>query len=227
MAKRKFAETTAEAAVGGYQGIKKIRGLLLSLEIVDPPEGSGSDYGEPKEQMEFKLDDAVILEMFPNADDFDLKEGKFTGWVTYAALGKTPSSGSIYMKCLVASSEEIGKKKLSENIGNYVTLERQDRLLFKTKKDGETIEVRSADENGKPYSSAWCFVSDETADSETVKEYIKDLVIGLKENVALRELATNNRAKQFPEYKEACKAHELDKLLDVELVDGKFQTKGG
>ena len=45
-----FVESTKEASRGGFQGIKKIRGLLTKLEKV-PPRFTDSDYGEPKEQI--------------------------------------------------------------------------------------------------------------------------------------------------------------------------------
>lgn len=223
-----FVETTAEAAVGGYAGIKKVRGLLVSLEKVEGKVPEGADW-EPKDQIEGKLEDALILEMFPNADDMELKDGKFTFWVPYAAEGKTPTSGSLYMRCFCASSEEVGKKRVGENKGEYVTLERQDRLLFTMKEKNketeemEKIEVRSVNRAGMPSSGSWCFVSDETADSGSVKDYIRDeCIVGKNEKAALRALLTDPRAKQFPEFKQALQAGEIGDLLDVELVDGKF-----
>ncbi len=224
-----FVETSAEAAVGGFQGIKKVRGLLVDLKKI-PPRFTDSDYGEPKDQIEVSLEEAAILEMFPNADEFELKDTKFTCWIPYAASGKVPGGNSIYMKCFIASAEELGKKP-TELKGEYVTLERQDRFLFKMSKvnketgEKESTEVRSINKLGLPSSNSWCFVSDETADSGDVKEYIASLIIGKKVNVALRELATESRARQFPEFKEALKAGTISDLVDVELVDGKFVAK--
>jgi len=231
-----FVDSSAEAAVGGYQGIKKVRGLQVSLEKKPPRDFEGEQTYTPKEQIEVKLEDAIILEMFPDADDMELTDGKFTCWVPYAAEGKLPHKNSTYMVCFVGSSEELGEKeekrkvRPSERNGTYVTLERQDRLLFKTKvknketDEMETKEMRSANpETGIPYSSAWCYVADEAADAESVVEYITGLVIGLNEKAALRKLTMDNKAKQFPEYKEACKAGTLPDLLDVELVDDKFE----
>ena len=222
-----FVETTAEAAVGGFQGIKKVRGLLISLEKVSGKVPEGADW-EPKDQIEGKLEDAVLLEMFPNADDIELKDSKFTFWVTYAAEGKTPTSGSTYMRCFCASSEEIGRKRVSENKGEYVTIERQDRILFKTKAKNketekmETIEVHSVGQNGLPSSGSWCFVSDETADSGTVKDYVRELVVGLNEKSALRALLTDSRAKQFPSFKTSLQAGTLAEELGLSIEEGKF-----
>ena len=224
-----FVESTSEAAVGGYQGIKKVRGLQVKLEKI-PPKFTDTEYGEPKEQVEITLEDACILEMFANADEFELKDSKFTCWVPYAAEGKVPHANSIYMKCFVASAEEQGKRP-SEFNGEYVTLERQSRLLFKTKTknkdtdESETTEVRSVNRAGIPSSGAWCFVSDETADSEGVKDYVKALLIGKTEKVALRELLTDTRAKQFPEFKAMLQAGTLATELGLEMVDDKFVAK--
>jgi len=230
-----FVETTAEAAVGGYQGIKKVRGLFVDLKKI-PPRFTESEYGEPKEQMEITLEDAAILEMFPNADDFELKDSKFTCWVPYAAEGKVPHGNSIYMRCFIASAEELGKKP-SALKGEYITLERQDRLLFKTKvkntdtEDMETVEVHSVNKAGMPSANSWCFVSDETADSGTVKDYVRDMLTGnmppkyatpLTEKAALRALLTDPRSKQFPEFKESLKAGTIGDLLGVALEDGKY-----
>ena len=225
-----FIETTAEAGLGGYQGIKKVRGLLVDLKKIPARVVEGAEW-EPKEQIEGSLEDAAILEYFPNADEFELKDSKFTFWVPYAAEGKVPHANSIYIKCWVASSETAGKKP-TQFKGEYVTLERQDRLLFKTKRkdeetgESETIEVHSVNKAGLPSSGSWCFITDETADSDTVKDYVRDLLVGKNEKAALRELLTNARAKQFPSYKEALKAGVIADLLDIELVDGKYAAVG-
>lgn len=226
MAKGDFVETTAEAAVGGYQGIKKVRGLLVSLEKVPGKVPEGADW-EPKDQIEVVLEDAAILEMFPNADDFELKDNKFTCWVPYAAEGKVPTAGSIYMKCFIASAEELGKKP-SALKGEYITLERQDRLLFKMKEKNketeemETIEVHSVNKAGMPSYGSWCFVSDETADSGTVKDYVRDLLVGKNEKAALRALLTDPRAKQFPSFKTSLQAGTLAEELGLSIEEGKF-----
>ena len=67
-----FVESTKDASRGGYQGIKKVRGLLTELKKV-PPRFTESDYGEPKEQIEFVLEDATILEMFQGRKNLNSK----------------------------------------------------------------------------------------------------------------------------------------------------------
>lgn len=222
-----FVETTAEAAVGGYQGIKKVRGLLVDIKRT-PPKFTNTDYGEPKDQIENVLEDASIIELFPNAEEFELKDGKLSVYVPYAAEGKTPHKNSIYMRCYVASAEELGKKP-SQFKGEYVILERQDRLLFKTKGkneetgEEETVEVRSVNKAGLPSSNSWCFVGDITGDSDAVKAEALKCIVGFNQAAALRNLVTNNVVKGFPEYKEALKNGSIGELLDVELgKDGKY-----
>ena len=112
-------------------------------------------------------------------------------------------------------------------------MERQDRLLFKTKEKNketeemETIEVHSLNQaRTMPSSGSWGFISDETADSGTVKDYVRDIVVGKNEKAALRALLTDARSKQFPEFKASLQAGEIGDLLGVELVDGKYAIVG-
>jgi len=138
-----FVETTKEASRGGYQGIKKIRGLLSDLQKVDPnPNFTDTGFGPPKEQIQVKLEDAVVLEVFEGEDEFELKDGAFTFWVPYAVPGKKPGANTIYMKCWVASAEDLGKTP-SEVKGEYVTLERKLVTLFKTDKDEKAFPTPS------------------------------------------------------------------------------------
>lgn len=226
-----FVESTSEASRGGFQGIKKIRGLLIELKKVPPsftdvPEWAGKNW-EPREQIEFTLEDAVILEMFPGEEDFELKDGKFVGWVSYAAEGKTPHANSSYMKCWVASAEKMGKKP-SDFIGQYVTLEKIPTVLFKQPELGEDKKPLLDDEGKKIYKEivtdkTFCFVADETADSENIKAYIVELIDGLNQKAALRKLLVDTRAKQFPEFKEALNSGTLADMLEMVVVDGKFE----
>lgn len=221
-----FVESSKEARHGGFRGIKKIRGLLVSIKKV-PPRFAESDYGEPKEQIEFTLEDALILEMFPGEEEFELKDNLFTGWVPYAVEGKAPHINSGYMKCWVASAEKLGKKP-SEFIGQYVTLEKIPTVLFKQPKLGEDKKPLLDEDGKKIYvevsaDNVFCFVADETADSKNTREYVRDLISGLNEKAALRRLLTDIRAKQFPEYKEALNSGTLADMLELVLVDGKFQ----
>ena len=222
-----FVESTKEASRGGFQGIKKIRGLLIGLKRVPPNPNWSSDYGEPKDQIEFTLEDAAVLEMFPGEEEFELKDNKFVGWVGYAVEGKTPHANSAYMKCWVASAEKMGKKP-SDFIGQYATLDKIPTVLFKQPEVGEDKKPLLDDEGKKIYKeivslNTFCFVPDETADSENIKEYIRNKVAGLNEKATLRMLLVDTKAKQFKEYKDALNDGTLADKLDLVIWEGKFQ----
>ena len=224
-----FIETTKEASSGGFRGIKKIRGLLLDLRLV-PPRFETSDYGEPKNQIEFVLDDAHILEMSPGEEEFELKDNRYVGWVSYAAQGKTPHANSSYIKCWVASAEKLGRKP-SDFIGQYVTLEKLPVVLFKQAKVGSDKKAIVGEDGKKIYeeivsTNTFCFVSDETSGSESVDDYIKSLVVGLNQKAALRKLLVETRAKQYPKYKDSLNAGTLAEELGLVLIDDKFTAKG-
>lgn len=227
-----FVESTSEASRGGFQGIKKIRGLLIGLKRVPPNPDWSSDYGEPKDQIEFTLEEATILEMFPSEEDFELKDSKYVGWVGYAVEGKTPHANSAYMKCWVASAEKMGKKP-SDFVGQYVTLEKVPTPLFKQRViDPDTKKQVLDDDGEKVYeeiisTNTFCFVADETADSENIKVYIGELIDGLNQKAALRKLLVDVRAKQFPEFKEALNSGTLADMLEMVIVEGKFEKVGG
>jgi len=235
---RDFIESTAEATVGGFRAIKKIRGLLTDIQKVDPnPNFTASEYGPPKEQIQFTLEQAAILEVFPSETAPELREGKFTDWIPYALPGKSPSSGSVYMRTWVASSEELGKEecgqptKPSARLNTWVTLERQRKFLFKrpmmekdenTKKEKPIVDA----EGNKIYEEFWtprsaeereryfCFVGDEGASSKGLEEHIRDGLNGSTEPTAMRFLVMDARAKQFPEYKDTLKAGGLVALAE-------------
>lgn len=230
-----FVESTSEAVKGGFQAIKKIRGLLTEVKL-SPPPYEKSDYGEPKNVIDFTLDEAQILEMFPGEEAFDLKDNKFSGRVTYAVPGKTPSANTAYMKVWVASAEKLGKKP-SEFVGQYVTLEKPRVSLFKMSIDPkearpDTVYVldkageKIIDKNGKVKvelfsTNTFAFVADESADSESVTAKVKEALIGLTEKAALRKLVID--FKQYPEYKDAYNTGKLCDLLGLKIVDNIYQ----
>lgn len=232
-------ENERELAVGGFQGIKKIRGLLVSINVEDPPENWEN---REKQVVAVKLEDCAVLEMFGDEEIFELRDGKFSFFITYAKEGNKPHQASIYSKCWLASARELGKVP-SEFIGKYITLEKQPRLLFQKPlmeddgtgkkvvvldEEGAKIleDVLAVDKDGRP--NHFCFVADETVDSPAVKEHVRTLLLkdgGLNEKAALRALLTDTKAKQFPTYKDALNAGTLAEELGLKVVDGKF-TEG-
>jgi hypothetical protein len=211
-----FIESSKEASRGGFQGIKTIRGLVKNIRKDKPP----AMWEDQKTELIYvDLEDAAVLEMFPGEDDFELKEGKYTFSYKYAKPGKSPTSGTPYMKCLVASAEKQGKKP-SEFIGQVVTFSKIPVLLFKmkNKETGAIEEVKT--------ENYFSFVADEGADSTNVKEHIINLILGKNIKAAQRELLVDTRAKQFPEYKDALKAGTLADKLGLVIIDDKFAKKG-
>lgn len=217
-----FVESTKEASRGGFQGIKKIRGLLIDLKLVPPPES----WDTTRLQIQGTLEDAVILEMFPGEEEFELKDGKYSFLVSYAEEGKIPHANSAYMKCFVASAEKLGKKP-SEFIGEYVTLEKIPTVLFKQTVVGDDKKPILDGEGKKTYediisTSAFSFVADETADSENIKDYVRNLISGLNQKASLRKLLIDTRAKQFPEFKQMLSDGTLAEYLELVVVEDKF-----
>ena len=227
-----IVESSKEASRGGFQGIKKIRGLLTEIKLV-PPRFEDSDYGEPKDQIQFTLEDAAVLEMFPGEEEFELKDNKFVGWVSYAVKGKTPHANSAYIKVWVASAEALGKKP-SDFVGSVVTLEKKPVVLFKKPKtekvDGKEKPILDAD-GKKVYeevstTNTFAFVGDESAGSTDNMAYVIEKLDGLNEKAALRALIVDTKLKQFPEYKDKLKAGTLAEFLGMTIEDGKFKRAG-
>jgi len=238
-------EDEKQLSVGsGFQAIKKIRGLLNVIDVTDPPE---SWENREKQVVFVELEDVIILEMFNDEEAPNLTDNKFSFYIPYAKAGKTPTKGSIYNKCWFTSAKELGFKP-SSRMGQYVTLEKQDRLLFPFYADESEMEGNTEvalDENGKRKTKVvdgiekvlvnlyartkegipnhFCFVEDETADSDNVKLEIRDLIMGLNESAALRKLVSNPKAKQFPEFRDKFKSGALLDELGLKWVevDGK------
>jgi hypothetical protein len=226
-------ENTEELSIGGFQGIKKIRGLLVSIEVTAPPD---TWENRSKDVVKVVLEDAVVLEMFGGDDPMELKEGKFNFTIPYTENGKKPHQNSIYNKCWLESARELGFRP-SEKIGQYVTFEKQPRVLFEQYKiDPETkkpildeagqkikVEVRAVNKEGMP--NHFCFAKEASATDDVVKEKIRSLVLGNNEKTVLRKLISDPTAKQYPDYKERLNNKTLAEFLGLKLVDGVF-TKG-
>ena len=227
-------EKESELAIGGFQGIKKIRGLLLNIDVVDPPE---TWENQEKQVVKVDMEDTAVLEMFGDEEPMELKDGKFSFYIPYVEPGKHPHQNSIYSRCWLASAKEIGKVP-SQLIGQYVTLEKQPRLLFqqyemeddgtgkkrpKLDDNGDKVKVDILAVNKQGIPNHFCFTTDESADGDSVKTYIKDLVTGLTAKAALRKLLVDTKAKQFPEFKDKLRAGTLAKELGLTL-EGKGEA---
>jgi hypothetical protein len=172
--------------------------------------------GRQKVQFKGEMEGATVLEWKPNAEPFDLKEGKFTFFMPYSYkegnVSAKPSIDSPYMKTWVASCEVAGKKG-SEYKGEFITIEQVDYPWFKVKTkqaDGtvteETITVQM-----------WKLANDEKFDSPAVQEYVASILTGKNDSSALRELTLNQRASQYPQYKDALKSGAIGTLLPIKM----------
>jgi len=209
----KFSENTEEASVSGFAGIVKVRGFLVDLDLVPPPE----NWDTTKDQIKFILKDAVVLETL-DSKEFELKDGEFITYQAYCEGGileeATPSKNSGWYMGTVPSAQALGKTP-SGFIGSTITLERREINLFdsKDKKTGEKV----------PHTSrVWCFCEDEGGDSSAMIDHIRSIVIGLGEKAALRKLMSDSKAKQFPQFKLDHKAGVLADKLGLVVVDGKY-----
>ena len=213
-----LVDNTKEAGRGGFKAIKSIRGLLVNMDEVEGNPDFADEQGRVKNQVKVEMSDVAILAMFPGEDEVELKDGNFTFWLPYSFPGKKPNKNSIWVKVFVQSAEKLGTTP-NKMIGQYVTLDKLPVFIFKTPKEGSPGE----------YNEIWTdnyysFVEDTAGDASNIAEYIKGLLIGLKPQPASRALATDDRAKQFPEYKDALRDGRISDIVDVVLgEDGKYQ----
>mgnify|MGYP001602610016 CR=1 FL=1 len=224
-------ERESDVSVGGFQGIEKVYGLLVGIDVIDQP---ASWEGEGK-VVKVSMEDTIILRMFNDEEPFELLDKKFSFLIPYKlTAGGKIVSGTLYDKCWRASAKELGKVP-SDFIGQYVTLETQPRVLFpqpaldpatgkaQVDETGQRVfeNVLAVDKAGRP--KCFCFVADEDTNPNDVHEYIRGLIVGLNQKAALRPLVMDERAKQHPEYKEALNNGTLADMLELIIVDGKFQ----
>jgi hypothetical protein len=234
-------ESTKDAKRGGFQGIKKIKGTLVDIKETQPAELPWQ--GDTKIYVKIILADASVLEMFPGEDAFTLESGDFHFFIPYALPGKDPTANTPYMRCWVASAEELGKamtgevKPPSYFKGQVVTLEKKIVKLFDAPKKDEngkpiigangkkvTEEVLSVDQTGRP--KYFCFVAEEKSSDSSVKDYIKKLIGGLNPKAAQRAFLLDDKVKGFGDLKDQLSAspEEFAKTIGCEFVDGVFKV---
>ena len=209
-----FIESTKEASKGGFQNIKAVRGLVINVDVVDPP-ATWKD--ATKKQFKIWLDDAAIIERFDPSDDFELKENKFEFQYPYAEPGKKPSAVGPYMRCLVAVLEAVGKKP-SELIGQVVTFRKTPTDAGFDSKNKETGEKKKV-----VYDQYFVPVEDEGAANINTLAYMKEGLKGKNIKAALRWLIMDDRAKQLPEFKDALNDGSLATKVGLVLVNETFE----
>jgi len=224
MGKTPFVESSKQAAKGGFRGIKKVRGLVVDIDRVPPPEG----WETTKEQIQVRLEEAVVLEMFEGEEEFELRDGKFSFLYPYAEGDAHPSANGPYMRCLVASAEKLGKKP-TDFIGQVVTFAKMPTKLFSTRpnKDAKGNVIEKGEDGKFPLFDVitedfFSIVADEGADNENTRTYAREAMMGLGKKAALRKLLTDTRLKQLPGLKDKLADGTLAAYLELQVIDGKF-----
>lgn len=217
-----------EASKGGFQAIKKVTGILVSVKRMPSKfEETTDDEGRtrtPKDQAEVALEDALILEMDEGEPEPELKDGKFTYWMNYALPGKEkPHQNTFFVRGFLKSAEKLAQERgipggtYKDLFNTVVVLERQEIVLFKRKIEG-------SDDKEEITQANLVFASDDDAsEGIAIVEHIKGLVLGLNKQAALRNLLMDNRAKRYPEYKDALANDTLAEMLGLEVIDGIFK----
>lgn len=211
-----FIESSKEAARGGFSNIKTVRGDVIDMGVVDPPE----TWTSRDKVFKVSLKNAVILERFDPDDDFELKNGEFSFTYTYAVEGKRPTHVGPYMRCLVMPLEKIGKKP-SQLIGaGPVTFSK-----IPTEAGFSAVDRNSNSKEKKPviYTNYFVPVEPDGADNADTLVYIRSGVAGKNLKQALRWLIMDERAKNLPEFKDALNAGVLAEKLGLSLVNDVFE----
>jgi len=206
-----FVESSKEASRGGFQNIKTIRGMVVKMDVVDPP----PTWQTTKKQFKVWLEDAAILERFDPDDEFNLKEGKFEFQYPYAEVNKKPSAVGPYMRCMVMPLEKVGKKP-SMLVGHITSFSKIPTPAgFSNKNEaGEKVDV--------VYDQYFVPVEGDTLNSPDTLAYIKAGVKDKHLKQALRFLVVDDRAKLMPEFKDMLNAGTLGAKVGLELVNDVF-----
>lgn len=225
----KLTQRTSDAAKGGFSAIESVRGFVVSIEPVPPPDGWNTEYM----QAELKMKDAAILKMAEGADEFDLKEGTFTCMWNLGLkqeefdADKNSPNWAPWIKGAVASAEALGKTP-GDFVGTVATLERKPVILFSSRpnKDDDGNPIEKGKDGKYPKKDVtqdvFCFVTDEGMDSDEFQDYVRGKISGLTEKAARRKLITDDRLKQFKDLKDKLAAGTLAEFLGMAVKDGKF-----
>jgi len=212
----------AEKNIFNY--IKRVEGILGQPERKPSRFETGFNNKPSPDQVELVLEEATILEMEEGYDAPDLKDDRFVWWLTYAQPGKDkPSNGTFFVQGFCRSAEEVMKAKGKPSagwrdlVGERVTLERQERLLFKRPRNAQDPEPEEGEDPTAKipiYQSSLVFVTGDE-DSGGVEEYVKALVLGKNKVAAKRSLMLDGRAKKYPEYKAAIEDDSICEILGI------------
>jgi len=220
--------SSKDAAVGGYQSIVKVEGVLEPLRRVDGTR-ENPFAGKVYDQVEIKLSDAVVLEVLPGEEMPDLNDNTFRTWYNYAPKGKPkPHKNNSFIRGFVKSFEDAGTT-VDDKVGERIILKfARFPLGFKVDKKDEDGNI-VFDDDGKPVKeeaqgSGFVYCPDGDADVAPITDHIKNLVVGKTPAAAKRAVLMDGRARRYPEYKEAIDTGRICEMLGlVESEDGIYQ----
>jgi len=229
---------SSEASKGGFQGVLAVEGTLQPVKRV-PSRFTENRFkpGEPNsDQAEITVTDAIITEMAEGESEPELKEGKFTTWMTYAPPNKPkPSASTFFVKGFMAYGEQLDAKRrgvapeegvLSNLYGTRILLKKEEVFLFKVPKPGQegvAKEDLEYDEKSKVD-----FVPVEVGGDVTPEEsddYLRSKINGCVKSAAKRAMVMDTKIKSRKDYKDLVTALQDDTLAELlggEFVGGKF-----
>jgi len=212
MTEDQIISRSSEAVSSGLSAILEVEGTLQPLKRVAGKKFDEESDAVPKDQIQVTLEDAVIREMEGTQPEPELKDDKFTTWITYAPPGQLePSKQSKFNRVFVKSAEKLWAdrgetdKGWRELVGERVVMRKQ---TMKWKIEGETIE-------------GFCFGFVEGGDTvPDFDEYVAQLLEGEDKSTALRKFMQDNKVKRNLEIKEAIKAGQP--VAGMELLEGVY-----
>lgn len=202
-----------QASKGSYKMVKRFNGDLVKLAR---EEGKFD-----KDQAVLYFENVEIEEMLEDEEKPTLDDDTYRAWYSYALPGKKPHQNSLWIMGVIASAKECGILeqviKLFEGTGDpiHVTMEKREINLYQIRNDAGEKEWRTG--------TNFIFVGGTAVTEDDVKDTIKEIVVGLGESAAMRELMMNPKAKRHPEYAEALENGTLADKLGIKLVDGVFK----
>ena len=213
-----------DASKGGFQAIKRVEGILQPLKRVASRFESGWGNKPPSDQVEIVLEEAVILEMEEGEPMPELNEDRFTTWMTYAPPGKDkPSKNTFFVKGFCVAGIELAKARGKEDgtwrdlVNTRIVLEQREVFLFKRRKEAGSEEFDEFNQTN--YVPVEC-----GEEQDDINDYVRSKIVGLNPVAAKRAVLLDNRAKRYPEYKEAIDAGTIcEKLGLMEDAEGIFR----
>lgn len=222
---------SSEATSGGFRAVLVVEGNFVEAKRI-PSDFTKDDGSSANDQARVTLEEAVILKVKEGETEPELRDDKFTVYYGYAPQGRAqPHKNTFFVRGFQLSAEELWAKRGEKSkgwkdlLGSRVTMEQKSVMLFKRPPKGD----EEAEEDGKVhvYSENFVFVEGDAVSVGDLDEHVRNKVVGLNEQAALRALLLDNRVKRHTKYKEALDNGTLAEMLGLDLVDGVFKRTEG